>query len=383
MIQNSKYEILTANGWQKFDGITRKLSDKVVDVKTTTKSITCTYDHLFKTENGRFVELSKIEKNKIVSFNSTESIKEITKTFDQDVYDIVNVAGGNEYYTNDLISHNCSFIGSSGTLIAGWKLKELTPQPAQVEKNGIKQFLPAQPDRIYTCVADVSHGKGLDYSGFHIIDVTSMPYNQVCTFHDNSISPSEYAETIARFCKIYNDAMVLVESNDIGGQVIDLIHDEYGYENILHTAHLGRNGYVISNGMNGATGVRGVRTTKPVKSIGCSLLKLLIEQNQLIINDHNTIQELSTFSKKKNSFEAEAGCHDDLVMPLVLFAWMSNQAYFKEITDISTLSRLREKTDDELMADIIPFGFIENGVDSEEYTWGDAIESDHSWLFSR
>jgi hypothetical protein len=90
------------------------------------------------------------------------------------------------------------------------------------------------------------------------------------------------------------------------------------------------------------------------------MLKLLIEQRQLIINDHQTIFELSRFSKKKNSYEAEDGCNDDLVMALVIFAWMSDQQYFKDLTNISTLKELRDKTDDELESDMFSF-FMTDG----------------------
>lgn len=259
--------------------------------------------------------------------------------------------------------HEVEFLGSSGTLIAGWKLKELVVKPAIYAVNGIFQYEVPMPGHIYTCIVDVSHGKGLDYSAFHIIDITQMPYKQVCSFRNNTIAPIEYAEVIQRLCRVYNNASVLVETNDIGGQVVDAIHAEYEYDNILYTAPSGRAGKQISTGFSGPTSERGVRTTKVIKSVGCSLLKLLIEQNQLIVNDHNTIAELSTFSKKGNSYEAEPGNHDDLVMPLVLFAWMSDQAYFKELTDINTLQKLRERSEDELMSELLPFGFIETGHD--------------------
>lgn len=261
--------------------------------------------------------------------------------------------------------HEVEFLGSSGTLIAGWKLKELVAKPAIVSRNGLLQYERPEQNKTYACVADVSHGKGLDYSAFHIVDITQMPYKQVCVFRNNSVSPIEYAEIIHNMCRTYNNCAVLVESNDIGGQVVDSIHYDLEYDNILYTQNSGRAGKVITNGFNNVPCERGVRTTKTVKSVGCSILKLLIEQNQLIVNDFNTIQEFATFSKKGNSYEAEPGNHDDLVMPLVLFAWMSDQAYFKELTDINTLVKLREKSEEEIMSDLLPFGYIENGLEEE------------------
>lgn len=277
------------------------------------------------------------------------------------------LASMNFNYEQFAQEYECEFQGSSGTLIDGWKLKELSSAqaiPINTNTIGMKQYKMPIEGNNYVCVVDVSRGKGLDYSAFQIIDVTKMPYEQVCTFRDNMLSPVEFTEVIYRTCKLYNECAILVEINDIGGQVADLLYMDYEYENILSTSSAGRNGKRISAGF-GKNVDRGIRTTKTVKSIGCSILKLMIEQNQLIIRDHDTIEELSTFSRKGNSYEAESGKHDDLVMCLVLFAWLSDQAYFKELTDINTLNMLREKSEEELMNELVPFGFIEDGIVDE------------------
>ena len=259
--------------------------------------------------------------------------------------------------------YNCEFLGSSGTLIAGWKLKELVHQSPMVEKDGLIQYKQPEKDRVYIMVCDVSRGKGLDYSAFQLMDVTTMPYNQVCVYRNNSVTPVDYADTIHRIAKAYNNASVLVEVNDIGEQVSHSLHYDFGYENVLFTENAGRSGKRITGGFGGGNVDKGIRTTKIVKTIGCSILKLLIEQNQFIVNDFHTINELSTFSKKGNSYEAESGKHDDLVMCLVLFSWLSEQQYFKDYTNINTLMSLREKTEDDMEQDMAPFGFIETGHD--------------------
>lgn len=254
----------------------------------------------------------------------------------------------------------CEFMGSSGTLIAGWKLKELASLIPLVDRMGITQYVRPIPLHNYVCIVDVSRGKGLDYSAFQIIDVTTMPYIQVCTYRDNMSVPTDYAETVHLMCITYNTCPVLVEINDIGGEVADLIQYDYEYENILYTESAGRVGKRITSGF-GKNVDKGIRTTTVVKSIGCSLLKLLVEQNQLILNDFNTISELTTFSRKGKSYEAEPGCHDDLVMGLVLFAWLTGQPYFKEFTDINTLMKLRERSEEQIMEDLLPFGFVVSG----------------------
>ena len=284
-----------------------------------------------------------------------------------------DVPGRDEKWKNDTLAamnfdmekfeqeHCCGFLGSSGTLIAGWKLKELVHQPPVSEKEGLTQYKKPLEGHVYVMICDVSRGKGLDYSAFQLLDVSSMPYDQVAVYRNNSITPIDYAEVIHRVAKGYNNASVMVEVNDIGEQVSHSLHYDFGYENVLFTENAGRSGKRVTNGFGGKGLDKGIRTTKIVKSIGCSILKLLVEQNQLLINDFNTINELSTFSKKGNSYEAEPNKHDDLVMCLVLFGWLSEQQYFKDYTNINTLMSLREKSEEDMEQDMAPFGFVMNG----------------------
>lgn len=260
------------------------------------------------------------------------------------------------------------YLGSSGTLIAGWKLKELVPQLPIHEKHGVTQYEVPKKERVYVGVADVSRGKGLDYSALQIIDVTSMPYQQVCTYRSNQMTPADFAEIANRMGRMYNNASLLVEINDIGQQVGEILYYDYEYENLLFTEHAGAAGKRITQGFSNKQSDKGIRTTKSVKSVGCSMLKLLVEQNQLIINDHHTIEELSTFSVKGNSYEAEDGCHDDLVMCLVLFGWLSEQKYFKDLTDINTLIKLKELKEEEMEEDLLLFGFLDDGKHETEET---------------
>lgn len=257
----------------------------------------------------------------------------------------------------------CTFQGSSGTLISGAVLKSLVARVPIAESDGLKQYARPLKDNKYVIVADVSRGRGLDYSAFQVIDITKMPYDQVCTYRNNMITPLDYADTLFHVSKMYNNAVILVEINDVGAQVADSLHYDFECESIIYTENAGARGKRISGGFGNAE--RGIRTTKTVKAIGCSMAKLLIEQQQLIINDHDTIFELSRFSRKGNSYEAESGCNDDLVMGLVLFAWMSDQQYFKDLTDINTLQKLREKTEDQMESELTPFGFIDSGHDHE------------------
>jgi hypothetical protein len=256
--------------------------------------------------------------------------------------------------------YECQFLGSSGTLISGAKLKTLAASIPIHKGEGFTQYEAPIKDRQYAMTVDVARGKGLDYSCFSVLDISEMPYKQVGVYRDNLIGPIDFASVVFRIGKLYNEAGVLIEINDIGEQVSDVLLMDYGYDNLLYTSNNGRSGKILTGGF-GKRVDNGIRTTKLVKGTGCSMLKMLIEQDQLIIQDQDTIEELSRFSKKKNSFEAEQGFHDDLVMNLVLFAWMTEQPYFKDMTDINTLVKLREKTEEQIEEELLPFGFVDVG----------------------
>lgn len=278
----------------------------------------------------------------------------------------------------------CEFLGSSGTLIAGWKLKQLVYHDPIREIGGVTIYQEPEAEKKYVLVADVSRGKGLDYSAFQIIDTTKMPYQQVCTYRNNMITPVDYAAAVHRAGLFYNQASIMIEINDIGDQVAGILFEEYEYENMLLTENNGREGKRLISGMAGFNGKadKGIRTTKPVKSLGCSMLKLLVEQNQLILNDFETIKELSTFSVKGTSYEAEPGNHDDLTMCLVLFGWLTNQRYFKELTDINTVINLKEMNEEKVFSELTPFGIIDSGHDQFEEKVPVTVrgDEDYRWL---
>jgi hypothetical protein len=272
----------------------------------------------------------------------------------------------------------CGFLGSSGTLIDGSKLKMLVTQRPIAETSQMKVYEQPQKGHIYCLIADVSRGKGLDYSAFHVIDVTTMPYRQVFVYRDNTITPIDYASTIHNVLKRYNDAYTLVEINDIGGQVTDLLHHEFECETMLLTESAGRSGKRLSTGFS-KNADKGIRTTKSVKAVGCNMIKMLIEQDQIIINDFDTVNEFSTFSRKAKTYQAESGRHDDLVMGLVLFGWMSDQAFFKEMTDINTVDKLKQRNENDMIESLLPIGF--NSYDHEqEGTTLSVSDDDDTWL---
>ena len=260
----------------------------------------------------------------------------------------------------------CEFLGSSNTLINGRTLAQMSSMdPFYYNDMGLMLYEEPQVGKNYVITVDVSRGVGGDYSAFTIVDVTDMPYKLVGKFKNNTIAPMLFPEVIHKTAKDYNNAMVLVETNDIGGQIADILYAELEYENILSTIKENNQTY-ISPGFSKSTTL-GVRTTKTVKRQGCFAIKSLLEEKKLNIFDADTIHEFSTFVEKSGSYVADEGYHDDLVMTLVLFGWLTTNQYFKELTDVNVRERIYKQQMLQIEDELTPFGFIDNGPDEEMF----------------
>jgi hypothetical protein len=213
---------------------------------------------------------------------------------------------------------------------------------------------------------DVARGVEKDYSAFAVCDTTTFPYRLVAKYRNNQIKPMLFPNIIKDVSTAYNKAYVLVEVNDIGDQVGQILHFDLEYDNILMCTMRGRAGQLVGQGFSGKKSQMGVKMSKTVKKIGCLNLKTLIEDDKLIIKDYETISELTTFIQKANSFEAEDGCNDDLAMCLVIFSWLISQPYFKEMTDNDVRKRIYEEQKNQIEQDMAPFGFMSDGLDSGE-----------------
>jgi hypothetical protein len=257
----------------------------------------------------------------------------------------------------------CEFLGSIDTLIAARKLRVLSYIPPIQSNAGLDVFEKPLKDHTYVLTADVSRGTSNDYSAFLVFDVSQMPYKVVAKYRDNEIKPLLFPAKIYDVAKAYNQSFVLIEVNDIGEQVASTMQFDLEYDNLIMASMRGRAGQVLGGGFSGGRAQLGVRTTKAVKRIGCSNLKQMIEDDKLIIQDLQIINELSTFIVKGQSFEADSGCTDDLVACLFIFAWATDQTYFKELTDMDIRQTMMREQQDMLEQDMAPFGFIDNGVD--------------------
>jgi hypothetical protein len=257
----------------------------------------------------------------------------------------------------------CSFIGSSASLIAGDVIANMSPTPyVFTTDDGLDILDEPQKDNQYVIIVDTSRGVGGDYSAFTITDVSSVPYKVVGKYRNNLISPLLYPNIIHKVARDFNNAYVLVEINDIGQQIADILYSELEYENIFRVGSSTKQGQFLTGGFKGSSFL-GVRTTKQVKRIGCSNLKTLIESKKLLIFDKDIISELSTFIEVRGGvYAADEGYHDDLVMTLVLLAWASRDPYFKELTNVNLRNALFENQLKQIEDELTPFGMVNTGV---------------------
>ena len=246
-----------------------------------------------------------------------------------------------------------TFFGTGDTLIAAWSLLEQRANnPKRILEGGtLLVYEETEKNHNYIMTVDVSKGRDQDYSTFNIIDISTRPFKQVAVYRNNRISPLLFPDIIFKYANVYNEAYVVVEANDQGGLVLNGLYNDLEYENVH---------------MESAVKSRlGVEMNKKVKRIGCSAIKDIVENKKLHVQDAQTILEMSTFIAHGQSFEASEGNHDDLMMNLVMFGYYAVQTSFATLTDINLKQVMFENRMKEIEDDVVPFGFIEDGLDDD------------------
>ena len=246
-----------------------------------------------------------------------------------------------------------TFFGTGDTLIGAETLLNFraTPPKRIIENGSVKVYADCEPKHDYIICVDVAKGRGLDYSTFSVIDVTVRPFKQVAVYRNNRISPILFPDIIYKIANAYNQAYVIIESNDAGQVVCNGLYHDLEYENIHLESAVKRNAI-------------GIEMNRKVKRLGCSGIKDLLEEKKLEIVDEDTIMEISTFVSKGQSYEASDGNHDDLMMNLVMFGFFITTQYFSDMTDINLKQMMFEQQMAEIEADMVPFGFIDDGEDA-------------------
>ena len=263
-----------------------------------------------------------------------------------------------------------TFFGTGNTLVNAQTLLDLRALPPIKRLEGGDCLIYKEPvkNHEYILVADVSKGRGQDYSSFSLIDINVRPFEQVVVYRNNTISPLLFPNIIYKYANVYNKAYCIVESNDQGSVVCNGLYYELEYENVHVESAVKANAV-------------GIEINRKSKRLGCSALKDLLENNKIKIVDEQTILEISTFEAKGQTFQASVGNHDDLVMNLVLFGYFASSSYFNNLTDINIKDMIFKQKLKEIEDDIVPFGFIDDGSEqikkiekTDDHPW--AIEYD-------
>ncbi|CAB4124367.1 large terminase protein [uncultured Caudovirales phage] len=318
------------------------------------------------TPNGmnHFYKIWKEAEEQINGFKTIEANWRQVPGRDQKWADGQKAVLGEQKFLQEM---ECTFLGSAGTLISSAALKSMAfTRPLRNLMEGLEIYEEPQPDHFYVSSVDSSRGQGLDYSAFLVMDCTVQPFRVVAKYRNNTISPMLYPNVIVQTAKYYNEAYLLIENNDVGAQVADICMSELEYDNMFHGEEANGRFYL---GQFGKAKQLGIKTTKRVKRQGCNALKQLVENGKLIISDFNIIEELSTFVLKRDgTYTGEEGSHDDLAMCLVLFSWLSAQAYFRDLTNFDIRQKLYEEKMRAIEDELPPMPVTTDDLaDSERY----------------
>ena len=306
-----------------------------------------------------------------------------------------DVPGRDEKFREDTIENigierwrqefSAEFLGSADTLISSEKLSSIPTNRPLEESEGMAMFEEVNENSNYLITVDVSRGLGQDYSAFLVFDITSIPYKVVYRYKNNKIKPMMLPSIIKKVAEQYNNSHVLIEINDIGQQVAEILYMELEYEYVLMCKMRGRAGQVLG-GYFSSKAQYGIKMSASTKKLGCSNLKTLIESDRLIFTDYEILNELTRFVRHNNTYRAEVGCNDDLSMCLIIFAWASTQPHFKDIASNDVRLHLYKEKQKLIDNQLMPFGFKENGV---EYIRDDKgkdrkiafVDNDAVWFF--
>jgi len=379
--ENTQYEILTPSGFQSFDGIRQKTSTvHRVSLSDGTAAV-MTPEHLVLAAGKLWVAVKDILPGTrlLTKEERVISVVAVSRLYVEQVFDPVNVANGALYDSGVLISHNCSFLSTSYTLIRAEVLQALVPTtPLSQDETGYCEFVAPVEGHTYVMLIDTAAGQGLDASAFAVIDVSELPYQVAATYNNNRISTMDYPQVIMKYSRHYFTPWLMAEVMDIGRDVAHILFRDYEYPRFMATMTEKRLGQrLIFNSRNNRH--LGLRMTAGVKRSGASVLKALVENGQLVIHDYRIIQQLSVFIQRGSIYMAEPGHHDDLVVPLLMLGWASLQPNFAEVTVCraldSYIDMVQQSKDNPVpikevyVEKPMPIGIFTNLGDNDDSAW--------------
>ena len=228
---------------------------------------------------------------------------------------------------------DCDFITSGQTVIDGVILEECRTNTViePIEKRGIDSNVwvwePPNYTKDYIVCADVSRGDSSDYSAFHILDVESL--EQVAEYKGR-MSTRDYGNLLVNISMEYNNALLVIENNNIGWAAIQQVIDR-GYENLfymskdLQVVDVHRQ---VNNKINRAEKqlVPGFTLTAKTRPLVVAKLEEFFRERLVSVKSQRLIDELFVFIYNGSRAEAMTGYNDDLVMSYAMGLWIRETA---------------------------------------------------------
>ena len=228
---------------------------------------------------------------------------------------------------------DCDFITSGRGVVDGLLLEQMKESSVRepIEKRGIDSnywiWQPPNYTKNYVVSADVSRGDGTDYSAFHIIDVETL--EQVAEYK-GKISTQDFGNMLVNVASEYNNALLVVENNNIGWAAIQQVIDRE-YPNLFYTSkdlqyvdvqHQITNKYRSQE----RNMVPGFSTTQKTRPLIIAKLEEMFREESVMVHSQRLIDELFVFIYNGNRAEALKGYNDDLVMSFAIALWVRDTA---------------------------------------------------------
>ena len=332
--------------------ITKEKLDKIP--KETIKSVTeenNLYNVEYNTSSNGFT-LYEVDWRDVPRYDKDGNVLD-PETFKQQVIDKYGEVYFNQNYAN-------SFIGSSYTLINAESLSKFTSTDPILKKDNMLDVF-KEPQKKHSYILSVDTAKdGQDFFSVHVVDITKFPFEQVasCNIQTDYFLMPEYLDDWGKW---YNNAYMIIENNDGSGQsVADMMKNDYEYENLHYDTT-----YDAVKRRNVKKKYPGFRNTPRTRKLVLDTLKLFIENGNLIVNDFHTIDQFYTFILVNGKYQADDGCHDDLVMALAIsFAPFCNTKNFSEMKTIIKNFYDNSKQSDEDFSSNMIYGRFDDFSDS-------------------
>jgi hypothetical protein len=185
-----------------------------------------------------------------------------------------------------------------------------------IERRGLNKDLwiwrEADYTREYLVVGDVARGDGKDSSGAIVIDIES---NEQVAEYKGQLSPREFGFLLIALATEYNNALLVVENNNMGWATIETIL-ERGYNNLYYSPKgdpLKANSY-LRQFENPNDSVPGFGTSLLLRPLVINKFREYVYEKSLTIRSARLLGEMEVFIWKNGRGEAQYGYNDDLVM---------------------------------------------------------------------